>query len=90
MTTALSMWDFGQCDSKRCTGRKLVRMGLVATLPVGAAYRGVVLSPEGRRTVSAEDGPLIAAAGLAVIDCSWARVDGLPFGNLKGAARLLP
>jgi len=56
----------------------------------GAGFRGLVLSPEGRAPVSPADFSLVAAAGLSVIDCSWALVDGLPFHRLKGAPRLLP
>lgn len=89
----LSMWDFGQCDSKRCTGRKLSRLGMISTLAIGGGgggFRGLVLSPEGRMPVSPADGALIASAGLSVIDCSWALVDELPFHRLKGTPRLLP
>jgi pre-rRNA-processing protein TSR3 len=83
----LAMWDFGQCDAKRCTGRKLSRMGMIATLQVGVAFRGLVLSPEGRQSVSAEDKPLVEVHGVSVIDCSWRLVDSLPFHRLKGVAR---
>ncbi|GER35151.1 60S ribosomal protein L30 [Striga asiatica] len=92
----LAMWDFGQCDAKRCTGRKLARFGLLKErgmmeLRVSSGFGGVVLSPTGTQCVSQEDLELIRRRGLAVVDCSWARLEDVPFTKLRCAApRLLP
>ncbi|KAL3630191.1 hypothetical protein CASFOL_023175 [Castilleja foliolosa] len=89
----LAMWDFGQCDAKRCTGRKLARFGLLkeSELRVSSGFGGVVLSPTGTQCVSKEDLELIRRRGLAVVDCSWARLEDVPFTKLRCAApRLLP
>uniref|UniRef100_A0A5B7C7Q4 18S rRNA aminocarboxypropyltransferase n=1 Tax=Davidia involucrata TaxID=16924 RepID=A0A5B7C7Q4_DAVIN len=87
----LAMWDFGQCDAKRCTGRKLSRFGLLKELRVSNGFGGIVLSPAGKQCVSKEDYALMKRKGLAVVDCSWARLDDVPFTKLRCAApRLLP
>ncbi|KAL1225743.1 hypothetical protein V5N11_005392 [Cardamine amara subsp. amara] len=87
----LAMWDFGQCDAKRCTGRKLARFNLLKELRVNTGFGGVVLSPVGRQCVSREDYSLIQRKGLAVVDCSWARLTDVPFAKLRCTApRLLP
>jgi pre-rRNA-processing protein TSR3 len=76
------MWDFDHCDPKRCSGKKLARLGLITELRVGARFRGVVVSPKGTIPVSPADKDLIAAAGLAVVECSWARLDDVPFNKI--------
>ncbi|KAK7318561.1 hypothetical protein RJT34_03264 [Clitoria ternatea] len=87
----LAMWDFGQCDAKRCTGRKLSRFGFLKELRVSNGFGGIVLSPVGNQCVSREDYSLIQMKGLAVVDCSWARLDDVPFVRLRCTApRLLP
>ncbi|XVF15116.1 hypothetical protein REPUB_Repub09cG0121500 [Reevesia pubescens] len=119
----LAMWDFGQCDAKRCTGRKLARFGFLKEivlhekcvsvgfkiklyhikcrnmalndfmqdLRVNSGFGGIVLSPVGNQCVSKEDYNLMKRKGLAVVDCSWARLSDVPFVKLRcGAPRLLP
>lgn len=87
----LAMWDFGQCDIKRCTGRKLSRFGLLKELRINQRFGGVVLSPMGNRCISKQDQELLHKRGLAVVDCSWARLTDVPFVTLRCAApRLLP
>ncbi|CAL5214467.1 unnamed protein product [Lathyrus oleraceus] len=87
----LAMWDFGQCDAKKCTGRKLSRLGFLKELRVSNGFGGIALSPVGQQCVSREDYSLIQTKGLAVVDCSWARLDDVPFAKLRcPAPRLLP
>jgi pre-rRNA-processing protein TSR3 len=84
------MWDFGQCDSKRCTGRKLARIGYVKELKVHQKCKGVILSPTGTRAVSPADREIVSHGGIGVIDCSWAKLDEVPLDRIKGEERLLP
>eukprot|EP00735_Rhodelphis_limneticus_P014470 TRINITY_DN84_c0_g1::TRINITY_DN84_c0_g1_i1::g.14740::m.14740 TRINITY_DN84_c0_g1::TRINITY_DN84_c0_g1_i1::g.14740 ORF type:complete len:321 (-),score=61.43,sp/Q10409/TSR3_SCHPO/39.16/1e-64,DUF367/PF04034.8/8.9e-53,RLI/PF04068.10/1.5e-09,CD45/PF12567.3/0.066 TRINITY_DN84_c0_g1_i1:85-1047(-) len=87
----LAMWDFGQCDSKRCTGKKLSRLRVCKELKVNQKWKGVVLSPMGTRAVAKEDREIIDQHGLCVVDCSWARLDDVPFARLQSPHnRLLP
>ena len=87
----LAMWDFEQCDAKRCTGRKLQRQGDLRTLSLNDRFKGILLSPTATKAVSREDRDLIMKHGVAVVDCSWARLDEVPFHRIKAAeVRLLP
>ncbi|ETI55591.1 hypothetical protein F441_01727 [Phytophthora nicotianae CJ01A1] len=87
----LRMWDFQQCDSKRCTGRKLCRLGYIKSMKPGAHFRGLVLSPAGEHIVSPADRTIVEGTGISVIDCSWAKVQELPYKQLRsGVHRLLP
>jgi len=87
----IAMWDFDQCDPKKCSGKKLSRLGLLKELRVGQRFRGIVLSPQGNQAVSPSDREIILASGVAVVECSWARLDEIPFNKIKSPhERLLP
>ena len=87
----LRMWDFLQCDPKRCTGARLARRKIFKAMPLRAPFKGIVLSPNGTVSVSPADAPILDKHGLSVIDCSWNRLDEIPFRQMNsGHHRLLP
>lgn len=87
----LQMWDFNHCAPQKCTGRKLARLSLLTPLRVSQRTGGVSLSPSATEAISRADASLASNGGLAVVDCSWARLDEVPFSKLRSAAnRLLP
>lgn len=45
------------------------------------AYLFIYTDNASCRCVSKEDADLIRAKGLAVVDCSWNRLDDVPFGE---------
>jgi pre-rRNA-processing protein TSR3 len=87
----LRMWDFAQCDPKRCTGARLARRGKFQRMNLKQHFRGLVLSPRGQVSVSPADAKILEHSGLSVIDCSWARLSEIPFAQMSaGHHRLLP
>jgi pre-rRNA-processing protein TSR3 len=72
----LFMVDFEQCDSKKCTGKKMERFKLLSSIrDRKKKFRGIVLSAFGKKFVSRNDLECAEKYGICVIDCSWNRIE---------------
>ncbi|KAK0384341.1 hypothetical protein NLU13_8428 [Sarocladium strictum] len=84
-------WDLGHCDPKRCSGKKLIKLGMMRDLHLGQRHNGVIITPNGKRTISPADRELMDQYGAAVVECSWARTDEVQWNKVGGKCeRLLP
>ncbi len=74
-TIRLVAYHAGQCDPKKCTSRRLERLGLMTFVPRPSDLPGgaLLLTPEAERALSPADGPRAARRGLAIVDVSWKR-----------------
>jgi pre-rRNA-processing protein TSR3 len=85
------LFEYKHNDPKRDSGMKLVRLGLAKSIRPGDAFKGIVLSAEGRCVLSQADLSLIKSAGIGAINCSWNRLDevtNIPGGNLSRHRKL--
>lgn len=84
-------WDLNHCDPKRCSGKKLIRLGLMRDLHIGQRHNGVIITPKGKHTLSPADRELMDQYGAAVVECSWARTKEVQWNKVGGKCeRLLP
>lgn len=68
-----------ECDPKKCTAAKLVRLGeLKEADPRKVPGGAVVLDPEAEKALSREDIPAAERFGLLVLDCSWEKLERFP------------
>lgn len=89
-TIRLVAYHAGQCDPKKCTSRRLERLGLMTFVPRPSAIPSgsVLLTPEADRALSPADAPRAERRGLAIVDVSWKRGE---FPSVPQAvARALP
>nr|QSE03625.1 Ribosome biogenesis protein C terminal [Metchnikovella dogieli] len=85
----LVTWNYGHCDPKRCSAKRLVKRKAVLELKIGQRFGGITLTPVGEKAISPEDRAIIEKGGLGTVDCSWARVDELFLPQTRND-RLLP
>jgi len=92
MNVTVAMWEFGQNDAKRDSGSKLCRLGYARKLKIGQSFPGIVLSSEAKAVVSPADAAIVESFGVSGINCSWNRLDEIPFGSMGRGKnqRLLP
>lgn len=84
-------WDLGHCDPKRCSGKRLIRLGMMRDLHLGQRFNGVIITPNGKSVVSPADREILEAYGAAVVECSWARTKEVQWSKVGGKCeRLLP
>lgn len=69
--------DFGECDPKKCTARKLEKFGIAKRISVmkNIPSGSIVLSPFSIKALSQEDRIYAERTSIVAVDCSWKKTE---------------
>lgn len=63
----------------------------VREIGIDQKFQGVIVTPNGKSVVCPNDKEIVEQFGVAVVECSWARLEEVPFNKIGGKhERLLP
>jgi pre-rRNA-processing protein TSR3 len=64
--------DYDECDSKKCTAKKIARFGFAKIMKFNMLPpNALLLDPTSEKAFSIADLKIAQSKGLVVIDCSW-------------------
>lgn len=85
------IYNFNQCDTRKCSGAKLIKQKKVMEMKPSKFFKGILLSPLGEQALSPGDRSVMETFGIGVIDCSWNQLTNTNLKCLpKIQNRLLP
>jgi pre-rRNA-processing protein TSR3 len=88
----LYAYDAGQCDPKKCTAKKLARLGLITTIPAirKIPYKTILLVPIAEKALAPPD--RVFTHSITVFDCSWKEIASFEASlmRMKRKKRALP
>jgi pre-rRNA-processing protein TSR3 len=66
-------WDMGHCDPKRCSGKRLMKLGLMRDLHIGQRHPGVIVS-YARQFTHELLAPMRRRLSPRLIESSWSNM----------------
>jgi pre-rRNA-processing protein TSR3 len=75
------IYHMRECDPKKCTALKLGRLGLAKVVyNINVLPRdSLLLYPFAEKILSPQDRFIVMERGISAIDCSWNRIEELPY-----------
>jgi len=88
----LYVYHASQCDPKRCTALKMLRLGLAMRIVRLSSIprKVIVLDPYSDALLVRSDRTNLLSHGLAAIDCSWENAEELFAVKIRAERRRLP
>jgi pre-rRNA-processing protein TSR3 len=88
----LYVYHTAQCDPKKCTATRLLRLGLAKRIErlSHVPRKAILLDPFSNTTLTYEDRSDVLLHGLVAVDCSWENAEQIFTSKMRAQRRRLP